>query len=120
MFIITNADNHFTSFYGFKIDENAITIKFNKLPKLKIEFYSNSITCGHGVEVPIDTADSGKPEYFNTYKAYSAFTVRYFNSQYRCTAKSGIGIMLSWFNLLMPEIFNRVNPNDKNSQWNFT
>lgn len=120
LFKITNTDDHVTLFYGFEVDKDASVLKPAKKPKRKIEFFGNSITCGHGVEVPADSADSGLPQYFNNYKAYGAITARHFNAQYHCSSKSGIGVMISWFPQIMPEIYDRLNPSDPNSKWEFS
>lgn len=117
---ITNTDENVTYFYGFEIDKNGRVLKPNKQKKRKLEFFGDSITCGHGVDVPADSTDSGAPKYFNNYKSYDAITARYFDAQYNCTAKSGIGVTVSWFPQIMPEIFDRVNPNDPNSKWDFS
>jgi Carbohydrate esterase 2 N-terminal/GDSL-like Lipase/Acylhydrolase family len=119
LFKITNTDGHITQFFGFELAKKAKFLKAPPRPKRTIEFFGNSITCGHGVDVPTDSTDNGKPEYFNNYRAYGAITARHFNAQYHCTAKSGIGIMVSWFNQVMPEIYDRVNPNDSTSKWDF-
>lgn len=119
LFKITNTDDHVTRFYGFKIDDGGKVLKPARKPKRKIEFFGNSITCGHGVDVPKDSADSGAPQYFNNYKAYGAITARHFNAQYHCTSKSGIGVMVSWFPQVMPEIYDRVDPNDSAQKWDF-
>lgn len=105
--------------YEFRIDGNPILIKPDKLPSKKIEFYGNSITAGHGADRPEGMSDSGKPEYFNNYYTYAAITARHFNAQYSCIARSGIGIMLSWFPEIMPEIYDRLNPADSTSKWDF-
>ncbi|WP_291100640.1 MULTISPECIES: SGNH/GDSL hydrolase family protein [unclassified Flavobacterium] len=117
---ITNTDDNTIRFYGFEIDKNGSVLNSDKEKKRKLEFFGDSITCGHGVEVPVDSTDSGAPKYFNNYKTYDAITARYFDAQYHCTAKSGIGVTVSWFPQIMPEIYDRVNPNDSNSKWNFS
>lgn len=119
LFKITNTDEHIIRFYGFDIDQSAQVLKPQPRPKRRIEFFGNSITCGHGVDVAADSADSGAPKYFNNYWAYGAITARHFGAQYHCTAKSGIGIMVSWFREIMPEIYDRLNPLDVSSKWNF-
>lgn len=106
--------------YSFEIQGNASLLPVNPLPNRKIEFYGNSITCGHGVDRPAGMTDSGKSEYFNNYYSYAALTARHFNAQYSCIARSGIGIMLSWFPEIMPEVYNRINPADSTSRWNFS
>jgi hypothetical protein len=117
---ITNTDDNTIRFYGFELDKKGSVLKPNKQKKRKLEFFGDSITCGHGVEVPVDSTDSGAPKYFNNFKTYDAITARYFDAQYHCTAKSGIGVTVSWFPQIMPEIYDCLNPNDSNSKWNFS
>jgi hypothetical protein len=117
LFKVTNTDFITTRFYGFETDAAAKVLKADKKPKRKIEFFGNSITCGHGAED--NSNDSGAPQFFNNYRAYGAITARHFNAQYHCTAKSGIGITISWFPEVMPDIYDRLNPADSNSRWDF-
>lgn len=120
LFKITNTDDHIMRIFAFEYPNEAVVLKSPKKPRRKIEFIGNSITCGHGVEVPADSTDSGAAIYFNNYKTYGAITARHLDAQYHCTAKSGIGIMVSWFPQIMPEIFDRVNPNDATTKWDFS
>lgn len=106
-------------FYGFQISDEGKVLKASKLPKRKIEFYGNSITVGHGVDRPANLADSGEPKYFNNYYTYAAITARHFNAQYVNTSRSGIGVTISWFPEIMPETYNRLDPLDSNSKWDF-
>lgn len=115
---VTNTDFITTRFYGFETAADGKVLKAAKKPKRKIEFFGNSITCGHGAED--NSNDSGAPEFFNNYRAYGAITARHFNAQYHCTAKSGIGITISWFPEVMPEIYDRLNPKDSTSKWDFS
>lgn len=117
LFKVSNTDYYTTRFYGFEIDADATVAPATAKPKRKIEFFGNSITCGHGAED--GSNNSGKPEFFNNYRAYGAITARHFNSQYHCTAKSGIGITVSWFKEVMPDIYDRLNPKDPASKWDF-
>jgi hypothetical protein len=118
LFKLTNTDFITTRFYGFEIDAAAKVLKADKKPKRKIEFFGNSITCGHGAED--NSNNSGAALFFNNYRAYGAVTARHFNAQYHCTAKSGIGITISWFPEVMPDIYDRLNPADSSSKWNFS
>src|SRR4030095_3437585 len=86
--------------------------------KRKIEFFGNSVTCGYAIEDYVN--DSYVGYYENCYDAYAAITARHFHAQYHLTAKSGIGIMLSWFPLIMPEMYDRLDPTDSTSKWNFS
>jgi len=109
-----------TSFYGFELNDGATVLKSSRQGKRKIEFYGNSITAGHGVDVPDGQNDSGAPEFFNNYLTYAARTARHYNAQYSCISRSGIGVMLSWFPIIMPEMYDRLNPGDSNSKWDFS
>ena len=109
-----------TSFYGFELNDDATVLKPAMPKNRKIEFYGNSITAGHGVDVLPGQPDSGAPEFFNNYWTYAARTARHYDAQYSCIARSGIGIMLSWFPIIMPEMYDRVNPNETNSKWDFS
>jgi hypothetical protein len=80
-----------------------------------IEFYGNSITCGSGM---YEEGAPGGTE--NNYLSYAAVTARYFDARYTCIARSGIGLMVSWFYMIMPDIYNRQNPFDSNSVWDFS
>lgn len=106
-----------TKFYGFQTDQNARVLRIE--PKEKsIEFYGNSITAGYAVE---DYSGKDSPDGTNTnnYNSYSALTARHFNANYFCIARSGIGITISWFPMIMQEMFYRKNPIDENSIWDF-
>jgi hypothetical protein len=107
-----------TRLYGFVLPAGSKIDKPAALPKRKMEFYGNSITCGHAIE---DTTggDSGASLYENNYLSYAAQTARHFDARYRCIAKSGIGLMVSFGALTMPEMYDRINPFDSTSSWNF-
>jgi len=109
-----------TSFYGFELNDGALVLKSDPKGKKKIEFYGNSITVGHGVDVPNGQNDSGAPEFFNNYLTYAGRTARHYNAQYSCIARSGIGVMLSWFPIIMPEMYDRLDPSDPKSKWDFS
>ncbi len=108
-----------TSFFGFKIKGNAEILPKDPPKKRKIEFYGNSITAAYAVE-DYSGKDSPDSIYTNNYLSYAAFTARHFNAQYSCICRSGIGIMVSWYPQIMPEMYNRLNPNDSTSKWDFS
>lgn len=119
LFKRTEWDKGKTWFYGFSLTKNGSTLAASIPKKRKIEFYGNSITCGYGTE---DSSGNDSPKgYFeNNYVSYAAITARHFNAQYSCVAKSGIGVMISWFPLIMPEMYDRLDPLDSTSKWDFS
>lgn len=108
-----------TEFIGFILDEGAKLDDLPDAPERKIEFYGDSITCGMGDEAPDDGPDNINSQR-NNYVAYGALTARNLGAEYRCIARSGIGIVKSWFDLTMPDYWNRLDPNDSESEWNFS
>jgi hypothetical protein len=118
LFKRTEWDKGKTLFFGFETPDNTKLLQPTAPKKRKIEFYGNSITCGYAIEDA-----SGKDRWFgyfqNNYLTYAALTARHFDAQYQCISKSGIGIMVSWFPLLMPEMYNRTDATDSTSTWNF-
>jgi len=115
----TEWDKGNTRFYGFRLDNSLKLVKPSDEKRLKLEFYGNSITAGYAVD---DTPAHSHPDsiYTNNYDSYAAITARYFHAGYRCICKSGIGIMVSWFPLIMPEMYDRLNPADSTSLWDFS
>ncbi|MDB5121706.1 MAG: electron transport complex, RnfABCDGE type, subunit [Sphingobacteriales bacterium] len=106
-----------TWLYGFEVIEGN-KLKKVKAPKRRIEFYGNSITCGFGA-LDYSGKDSGAPEFEDNYIAYDAITARHFNADYNCIAKSGIGILVSWFPLIMSEMYDRLDATSATLKWDF-
>ncbi len=107
-----------TWFYQFELDKNSQILPVTPTKKRKIEFYGNSITCGMADE---DTTgkDRGSGPYENGYLSYAAIIARHFDAEFYSISKSGIGITVSWFPLIMPEMYNRLDPSDDQSIWDF-
>lgn len=114
----TEWDKGKTWFYGFEVAAKTQLLNPPKPPKRKIEFFGNSITCGYAIEDSVNDSPVGYFE--NCYDAYAAITARHFNAQMHATAKSGIGITISWAPLIMPEMYERLEPLDPNSKWDFS
>jgi hypothetical protein len=87
--------------------------------KHRMEFYGNSITCGYAIEDK-EGKDRGTYQFVNAYKSYANLTARHFNADYNSISKSGIGITISWFNYVMPDIYNRLAAKDPNVLWDFS
>lgn len=118
LFKRTEWDKGKTWFYGFITNGKTKILSPDKLPQRKIEFFGNSITCGYAIYDSVKDFPYGY--YENNYDAYAAITARHYDAQYHCTGKSGIGIMVSWFPLIMPEMYDRLDPTDSASKWDFS
>ena len=118
LFKRTEWDKGKTWFYGFTLAGKGVPAWPPKKPARKMEFFGNSITCGYAIEDR--SGDSPIGYYENNYDSYADITARHFNAECHYTAKSGIGIMVSWFPLIMPEMYNRLDPTDSNSRWDFS
>lgn len=105
-----------TRFHGFDIMGSRTLPTESK--EIFVEFYGNSITTGYGNE---DYSGEDKPtgDVTNNYKAYGAITARNLGAEYSCISHSGIGILVSWHDLIMSEEYYRLNPGDEKSQWDF-
>jgi len=108
-----------TEFLGFILDDGATLLPPPAAPGRRIEFYGDSITCGMGDEAPDDGPDDINSQR-NNYVAYGAVTARDLGADYRCIARSGIGIVKSWFDLTMPDYWYRLDPADPASRWDFS
>lgn len=108
-----------TFFYQFVLNDNAKVLHAPATKKHKIEFYGNSITCGYAIE-DSSGKDRGTAPYENNYLSYAAITARHFNAEYYCTARSGIGVTVSWFPQVMPEMYNLLDGNDPKNLWDFS
>lgn len=115
----TEWDRGKTTFHGFLIEGNPTLLPKPIVKKKSIEFYGNSITAGYAVE---DYSGRDMPDstYTNHYKSYAAITSRNYDAQFQTICKSGIGITISWFPLIMPQIYDRLNPNETKSKWDFS
>lgn len=111
-----------TEFLGLELEQGKTLQALPPAPTRKIEFYGDSITCGMGNEAPEDGGDAALI-HRNNYLAYGAITARNLNAEYRCIAKSGIGIIKSWFDFTMPEYYNLLEAQDGQvvkTSWNFS
>lgn len=107
-----------TWFLGLEITDGKL-LKLPQTDRKIIEFFGNSITAGYAIE-DLTGGDSPDSIYTNNYTTYGAITARHFNTDYYGTLKSGIGIMISWFPLIMPEMWDRLDPSNPDSKWDFS
>ncbi|MGH8144700.1 MAG: GDSL-type esterase/lipase family protein [Rhodanobacteraceae bacterium] len=106
-------------FDGIKIAKPATVFRPNLHHSLNIVYYGDSITSGFGVLAP-SGGDQRKLAYMDNYVAYGAIVARALHAGYRSISLSGIGILESWFPLVMPRMYDRLAPKDPTSHWNFS
>lgn len=107
-----------TEFYGFTIEGNSKLLPADSKKKRSIEFYGNSITVGYGVD-DLTEQDRWDSIYSNNYHSYARLTAKNFDANYSCIARSGIGVTVSWFDQIMPELYYRHDPTNEKSHWDF-
>lgn len=108
----------YTRFYGFALGSGE-ALPPPPRKKRRMEFYGNSITCGHAVEDTTNT-DSGASFFENNYLSYASLTARHYAAHYSCIAVSGIGLMAGFRKFIMPEVYNLRNPFDSTDVWDFS
>lgn len=108
-----------TWLYKLMLDKGGKILTAPPTLKRKIEFFGNSISCGYA---DIDTTgqDRGSSPYENGYIAYTAITARHYNAELYNTSKSGIGITVSWFPMVMSEMYDRLDATDPSTKWDFS
>ncbi len=119
LFKRTEYEHGKTWLYEFRPAKKTVLLEAPAAAQRKIEFFGNSITCAYGVE-DSSGKDRGTAPYENAYLSYATIAARHFNADVHLTAKSGIGIMISWAPVIMPEIYDRTVATDPNSKWDFS
>jgi hypothetical protein len=98
----TEGGDGVTVFGGLVLDSGAKLLPPPPRPLLRMEVIGDSISCGLGNEAT-NRKQEHTVEHKNNFLAYGAITARALDAEYMCTAKSGIGIIKSWFPITMPQ-----------------
>lgn len=120
LFKRTEGEEGRTKFLGLTLASGEKLMMPAAKPKRKIEFFGDSITSGMGNEAQV-----GQPDHLlsekNNFLAYGAITARNLNAEYVSTSQSGIGIMVSWFDFIMPQFYDQLDAVGNNeSLWDFS
>ncbi|MCF2947104.1 GDSL-type esterase/lipase family protein [Paraglaciecola aquimarina] len=116
----TEGEEGSTLFKGIEIADQGQLLAPPKRPTRKIEIYGDSITSGMGNEAAHNGPDHLASEK-NNYWAYGAITARALEAELHTISQSGIGVMISWFDFIMPQFYDQINADgNNNSQWNFS
>lgn len=120
LFKRTEGEEGGTMFKGLLLDKKAQIKAPPARPTRRIEFFGDSITSGMGNEAPEDGEDGDLADK-NHFLSYAALTARALNAEHHTISQSGIGIMVSWFDFIMPQFYDQLSAIGNNdSQWNFT
>ena len=113
------------AFKGIELPENGEILPWKDIPKRKIEFIGNSITCGYGTE-GLSKDEHFKPETENNYQSYAPIMARAFHADYHIVAHSGEGVVRNYGYKekasprgTMPRRFNRVFDEKEQPLWDF-
>jgi len=108
-----------TWLYQLTLDPKGKILASPGTKKRKIEFFGNSITCGYADE-DFSGRDRGTSPYENGYISYAAITARHFDAELHSISRSGIGILISWYPMVMSDMYDRLDPSDAGSKWDFS
>lgn len=107
-------------FSGILLKANAELLTPPPRPTRRIEFYGDSITSGYGIEA-LEGAAEDLPCDKNNFLSYAAICARDVQAEAHMIAQSGIGIMTSWVDFIMPAFYQQVNAVGENqSRWDFS
>lgn len=116
----TEGEEGGTHFKGIKIDDEGAILQSSKPLQRKIEIFGDSISSGMGNEGADNGVDHLKSDK-NNYLAYGSIAARELNAQLHTISQSGIGVMISWFDFIMPQFYNQLSAvGNNNSQWDFS
>ena len=116
----TEGEEGRTQLKSFTLSEGGKLLRPPARPKRRIEFYGDSITSGMGNEAALEAADDVLAEK-NNFLSYSSIAARKLNAEYVTVSQSGIGIMVSWFDFIMPNFYDQLSAvGDNDSQWDFS
>lgn len=120
LFKRTEGEEGRTKFLGVYLNDEEKLLTPPAKPRRKIEFFGDSITSGMGNEAKVGEADHLLSEK-NNFLAYGAITARNLNAEYVSTSQSGIGVMISWFDFIMPQFYDQLDAVGNNdSHWDFS
>ncbi len=96
-----------TWFYRFAMDKNSMMLAPPPSQKRKIEIFGDSITCGYATRGYYRTRQGHSP-FENGYLSYASITASHFDAELHSISRSGIGMLVSWFPMVMPDMYNRA------------
>ena len=89
-------------------------------PKHRMEIFGDSISSGMGNESPDDGVDNLAKDK-NNFMTYGAIAARELDAELHIISQSGIGVMVSWFDFIMPQFYDQLSAVGNNdTRWDFS
>ena len=116
----TEGEEGATTIRGLVLSEGGRLLSPPKRPKHRMEIFGDSITSGMGDESPDDGPDHLVKDK-NNFMSYGAIAARELKAELHVTSQSGIGVMVSWFDFIMPQFYDQLSAVGNNdTQWDFS
>ena len=116
----TDGEEGFSNFIGIQLDDNEKLHSPPKRHERKIEFIGDSITSGMGNESSEEGVDYF-PKDKNNFLSFGAFTARALNAEMHVISQGGIGIIVSWFDFTMSQLYEKTTAGGVNgADWDFS
>lgn len=115
----TEANIGYLELVGFRCKK---LLRPTPLPKYKMEFFGNSITCGASSdESQIPCGKGVWQDQHNAWLSYGAIAARMLDAQFYLSSVSGIGLMHSCCNLdiAMPQVYDKISMRNNAIEWDF-
>ena len=116
----TEGEHGATAFRGLVLADAARLLPPPPRLPHRMEIYGDSISCGLGNEAP-DGAPDGNPREENSFLSYGAISARDLHAELHLISQSGIGVIISWFNFIMPQYYDQLSAVGNNdTHWDFS
>lgn len=103
--------------YNIWVDADA-RLQITPAKKLKIDYYGDSVSSGHGAEAG-EEDNAADRLYWNPMKAFTGLSACLLDADYAIMSKSGIGLMISWYDQVIEDIYDLQNPHDLRQKHHF-
>jgi hypothetical protein len=105
-----------TGLLELRLNQGGRLLEAPERPALRIAFFGDSITSGHGVLAENSWSEQDRATWDVT-RSYAGIIAQTLKAEAHYLSISGIGLIKSWYPLTMPDVFNRINPGSASSQW---
>jgi hypothetical protein len=116
----TEGEEGATAFKGLVLADDGQLAPPPERPRHRLEIFGDSITSGMGNEAADGAPDSLAAEK-NNFLSYGAIAARSLGAELHVISQSGIGVMVSWFDFIMPQFYGQLSAVGKNdTRWDFS